>query len=68
MKHLQESKRAWDNYKNWERAWNDACNGKARLEQCWELNGYMLRAKERWEKTSHFLSVAEVMQVTAEAA
>lgn len=68
MDYLQIAKNAWVNYQNWNSEWVKACNSNARLEHCWELNDYMLRARARWEKASYSLSNAELMQVTAETA
>jgi len=68
MTNLQEAKQTWDNYKNWEREWTNACNRNARLEFCWKLNDYMLKARARWEKVSRPLSHAELLKVTAKAA
>jgi len=68
MTNLQNAKNAWVNYQNWKSEWEQACNGNARLEYCWKLNDYMLKARARWEKVSYPLSHAELMQVTSEAA
>jgi len=64
MTNLENAKRAWENYQNWNNEWVNACMPIARLEHCWELNDYMLRARARWEKASFPLSNAELMEVT----
>ena len=64
MNKLEIAKKAWENYQNWENEWTNACNSNARLEFCWTLNDYMLKAKARWQQASHSLSNAELMEVT----
>ena len=68
MTNLENAKRAWENYQNWNNQWVNACNSNARLEHCWKLNDYMLKARARWEKASYSLSHAQLMEVTREAA
>ena len=64
MNKLQIARSAWINYQNWKNEWEKACASNARLEHCWSLNDYMIRARARWERASFSLSNAEVMQVT----
>jgi len=68
MTEFENAKNAWINYKSWEAEWEKACNANARLEHCLELNGYMLRARDRFQTAAHNLSSAELMEATKEAA
>jgi len=68
MTDLQNAKNAWVNYQNWKSEWEQACNGNARLEHCWKLNDYMLKARDRFKAAAHNLSNAELMEATKEAA
>ena len=68
MTDVQKARNAWINYQNWQSEWVKACNANARLEHCWKLNDYMLRARERFKTASHNLSNAELMEATKEAA
>ncbi len=64
MTDVQNARNAWFNYQSWKSEWVEACNAKARLEYCWKLQDYMLKARERFKIASHNLSHAELMEAT----